>query len=68
MCIYSLILSYVLRQFELKLGQKSPCEEGENLMDWYFLSVWDIFSVSALVWVFWKQNLTCLFALICKEG
>lgn len=37
-------------------------------MDWYFLSVWDIFSVSALVWVFWKQNLTCLFALICKEG
>lgn len=36
--IYRLILSYIMSPFEWKLGQKSPCEVGEN---WWIGIFWD---------------------------
>lgn len=68
MCIYSLILSYVLRQFELKLGQKSPYEEGEN---WWIGIFWvSGTSLVSLPWCgsFGSKTWLAFFALICKEG
>lgn len=71
--IYRLILSYILSPFEWKLGQKSPCEVGEN---WWIGIFW--VSRTSLVSLSWCRSFLShqgaqpdlfdvnLFAFICK--